>query len=95
MGLQRNNRIWDFFSRFFGLQWFYGGEILLCYGVHHIRIHTKSPIKRVWLSMRDPENCTPVCCGDISLISAKPKDHYVAIDADIKSEIVIVNYFFE
>lgn len=96
MPLQPNNYVWDLFSEYFGVDWFYGGEILLSYGDWTITLDAKIPIKNAWLSMAVPEDATPVCCGDVSIAGAKVNsDNTITIDAKVRSDWVTLHYWLQ
>lgn len=95
MGLRRNFSAWDLFSRIFGINWFYGGEILLAYGDYSIEIKTKQKIKRVWVSTSISEDATPVCCGNISIVGSRVHNGFVEISAEVRTESVSLNYWLE
>lgn len=92
--MRRNNYCWEVFSKDFSVNWFYGGEIFLSYGNHKIVIHTKVKIKDLWLNM-DEKGCMPVCNGDESRIGFRTFKDRVEIDAKIRSESVVINYFLD
>jgi hypothetical protein len=94
MGLVRNYHCWEVFSQQFGIGWFYGGEILLSYGDWKVSIHTKIPLKEVWISMAEPEDCTPVCCGDVTLVGSRIFSDHVEVNAKVRSDIVVLDYWF-
>ena len=94
MGILRNNSCWDLFARLFGINWFYGGEISLSYGNWSVIIKTKQQAREVWLSVDEPESSTPVCCGDITIVGARVFKDHVLIDAKVRSDIVILDYWF-
>lgn len=95
MPLQRNNYCWDVFAKQFGVNWFYGGEILLTYGNWRIIIHTKTNIKDCWISTSESENTIPVCCGDITTVGSKIYNNRVEIDVRVRSDLMNLNYWFQ
>lgn len=93
--IRRDGWLWNFFSRIMGLKGFEGGDIVLSYGHHTVTIPTSAQAQRIWLSVDEDNATIPVCCGNINVVGAKIIDHGFVLCADVKSDLVEIQWFIE
>ena len=71
------------------------GSFVIAYGNNQVKIDTKDTPTKVWLRPATPNNCLPVCGGEVNMVGVEIVNNGFIIYADIKTDKCVVDWFAE